>query len=179
MGAVTPPTSSGVAHGTSCEWLALAISAALARELGQGPEGIASLAALVAGARLRVVRAASWAGAARSGNASGRRGRSSSLSMLEIGRHARDRILAVGPAVGVGADQATIQVDRAAAHAGHRAGVIQERVRRLDQHQILIGAKLVQHVDDLDVEALGRRCLRRHSSRSPSCRPGSPRRAWS
>ncbi len=70
------------------------------------------------------------------------------------GRHPNDRVRAVRPAVRVRPGEASIQVDRAAAHAADGARAVEQRVRCAHQDQVLVGPEVVQHVDDLDVEAL-------------------------
>jgi len=73
------------------------------------------------------------------------------------GRDAGDGVLAEGPAVRVGTDQFVVDVDGAAAHARHRPGVIEQWVGRANQHEVLVGAKILEDVDDLDIEAFGLR----------------------
>ena len=69
-----------------------------------------------------------------------------------------DRFGAERPAVGVGADHLVVQVDRAAAHAGHGLrGFEPGGGRCLDQDEILIGAEVREDADDFDVELLGLR----------------------
>jgi hypothetical protein len=83
----------------------------------------------------------------------------------DLGKHvldrgdACDRLLTERPAVGIGADHLAIDVDRAAAHPPDRDRLLEDRVLGPDQDEILVRAELVQHVDDLDLEA-----LRRHAA---------------
>ena len=82
---------------------------------------------------------------------------------FELRKHVGDwrdpnhRIGAEAPTVCVGAREAAVQVDRTSAHAGHAPRPIQERVRRSDQNQILIGPEVPKDIDDLDIKPLGRR----------------------
>ncbi len=73
------------------------------------------------------------------------------------GRDADHRVHSVAPAVGVGACEASIEVDRASAHACDAPRPVEQGMGRADQDQVLIRAEVVEDIDDFDVEALGSR----------------------
>src|SRR4051812_35313409 len=72
------------------------------------------------------------------------------------GRHARHRLGGERrPAIGVRAGEATaIEINGAAAHTADVLRDVQARMRRLDEDQLLRGAKVMENADHLDVEAL-------------------------
>ena len=69
-------------------------------------------------------------------------------------RDAGDRLLAEGPGVGDGAEQLAVDVDRAAAHAGDDAGLVQVQAGQPAQDQVAAGAGVLQDAEHLGVERL-------------------------
>jgi hypothetical protein len=73
------------------------------------------------------------------------------------GRDAGDGVLAeLADAVGERAEQLVADIDRAAAHAGHHAGVLGLGAVQLGQDHVLAGAaRAAQHAQDLNLHGLG------------------------
>ena len=84
------------------------------------------------------------------------------------GRDPRDGLGPELPSVGVGADHASVDVDRATAHARDHLGDLESGVRRFDEHQILMRPKLAARCRALRRRTVRARCRERRSGRSPS-----------
>ena len=69
-------------------------------------------------------------------------------------RDAGDRLLAVGPGVGDGAEQLAVDRDRTAAHAGDDAGLLQSQSRKAAQHHVASGAGVLEDAQHFGVELL-------------------------
>ena len=69
-------------------------------------------------------------------------------------RDAGDRLLAVRPGVRDGAKQPTVDVDRAAAHAGNDPGFFQAQARQPAQNHVAARAGILQHAENFRVEVL-------------------------
>ena len=84
---------------------------------------------------------------ARSRRGSGRR----TQHVLD-GANARDGVLGEREGHGDGADEFAIDIDRAAAHALHDAGVFQRAAREAREDQRFLGADVFEHAEDFDIE---------------------------
>jgi hypothetical protein len=73
---------------------------------------------------------------------------------------AADRVFVESVAVGEGADQLAVDVDRAAGHAADDAAVDHPRVGAAEQDRVLARLVVADDVDDLDLEAVRGRCPR-------------------
>ena len=68
------------------------------------------------------------------------------------GPYAGDGIFRERKRHGHGADQPAIDIDRAAAHARHDPGMFERAAREPRQNQRFLGADVIQHAQDLDLE---------------------------
>ena len=70
------------------------------------------------------------------------------------GPDAGDGILGERERHGDGAGQFAVDIDRAAAHALHHAGVLQRTAGEPRQDQGFLGAEIIQHAQDFDLKLL-------------------------
>src|SRR5262245_17478017 len=71
---------------------------------------------------------------------------------LAEGGDAGDRLFAVGPGVGDGAEQLALDIDRAARPAGDDAALLQIATGEAGEYQVAAGAGIFQNAENLGVE---------------------------
>ncbi len=87
------------------------------------------------------------------------------------GPDAGDRIFGIRKRQGHGARQFAVDVDRAAAHSLHDAGMFERTAGEARQDEDSLGPIVIQHAEDFDLEFLDARCPRRRCGPMP-CMPG-------
>ena len=83
-----------------------------------------------------------------------RRGGGGGAQHVFDGADAGDGILGEGEGHGDGADEFAVDVDRAAAHALHDAGMFERSAGEAGEDEGFLGADVVEHAEDFDLEFL-------------------------